>query len=87
MSDFKNDPGHGQLFKNKYKEKDNQPDYKGKFTDLDGNAMDISAWLKDGRNGKYLSLSIQKEWIKPESKDDGRPTPKPIGDFDDDIPF
>ena len=84
MSDFKNDPGFGQLFRNKYKNKDNQPDHKGALTTPDGKEWEISGWIKEGINGKFFSLSIKEPYVKP---DDGRPTPKPIGDFDDDIPF
>lgn len=83
MSDFKNDPGFGQLFRNKYKDKDSQPDHKGSMTTPDGHEWDISAWVKDGKNGKFFSLSIQEKWVKPDS-DESKPAPE---DFDDDIPF
>ena len=81
MSGFKNDPGFGQLFRNKYKEKDNQPDHKGSFTTPDGKEWEISAWIKEGRNGKFFSLSIQEPYVK---KEENPVDPK---DFDDDIPF
>ncbi len=85
MSDFKNDPGFGQLFKNKFKNAENQPTHKGSFTDPSGKEWEISAWIKEGRNGRFFSLRIQEPYVKP--ADDGRPQSKPIGDFDDDIPF
>lgn len=83
MSNFKNDPGFGQLFRNSYKEKDSQPDHKGSFTDPDGKEWQLSAWIKEGRNGKFFSLSIQEPYKK---------TPAGVStdsdeDFDDDIPF
>jgi hypothetical protein len=98
MSDFKNNPGQGQLFENGYKTKDSQPDYKGKICDPSGKEWDISGWWKEGQNGRFMSIAIQEPWVKPEDK---RPEPKPIGgkpggkpplqpgpeDFDDDIPF
>ena len=84
MADFKNDPGFGQLFRNKYKEKDNQPDHKGAFTTPDGKEWEVSAWIKEGRNGKFFSLSIQEPYKKKESTDAPPPNPD---DFDDDIPF
>jgi hypothetical protein len=95
MPDFKNNNGFGQLFPNSYKNNPSQPDHKGKFTDLAGDEWEISAWEKEGRNGPFLSLGIQKVYVKPESKEGERPKSKPIGgdsppapkDFDDDIPF
>lgn len=81
-STFKNDPGFGQLFKNRYREEgDNKPLYKGTFTDPDGKEWEIAGWLKDGANGKFLSLKIQEKYVKPESE------APPLGDIDDDIPF
>ena len=84
MAKFKNDPGFGQLFRNKYKEKSNQPDHKGSITDPNGKEWDISAWIKEGANGKFFSLSIQEPYVKPEAEDVPPPNPE---DFDDDIPF
>lgn len=84
MSDFKNDPGYGQLFRNQYKDKDNQPDHKGSIVDPSGKEWDISAWVKEGRNGKYFSIRIQEPYVKPKSNDALAPNPE---DFDDDIPF
>jgi hypothetical protein len=82
MSDFKNDPGFGQLFRNKYKNKASQPDHKGAFTDPNGNEWEVSAWIKEGQNGKFFSLSIQTPYVN-----DKTPTDVPEIDLDDDIPF
>ena len=45
MSDYKHKDGMGSLFPNKYKEKENQPDHKGTFTDLDGTRVGDS-WVE-----------------------------------------
>ena len=82
MSDFRNDPGFGQLFRNSYKDKDTQPDHKGTITTPDGKVYELAAWIKEGRNGKYVSLKIQNPFVKKE------PTSVPKDeDLDDDIPF
>jgi len=82
MADFRNNPGNGQLFKNTYKTEDKHPDYKGKMTDPSGKEWDLSAWLKTGQNGKFLSIAIQEPYVKPNDAPKTNPD-----DFDDDIPF
>ena len=56
-----------------------RPDYRGEVM-LDGVLYEISAWIKDGKNGKWMSLAIKpKPAAKPE---------KPAADDDaDSIPF
>lgn len=51
--------GQGSLFKND-KKKDNPkaPDYRGEVN-ICGNLLSISAWIKEGRKGKFMSLSFQ----------------------------
>ncbi len=82
MGNFKNDPGFGSLFRNSYKEKEKQPDHKGSgCCPHCEKQFDISAWVKEGRNGKFFSLAFQEPYKKPESK------PDPDFDPDEDIPF
>lgn len=49
----------GSLFKNdKKQDGDNKPNYTGSVM-INGVEMWISAWLKDGQNGKWMSLSFK----------------------------
>jgi hypothetical protein len=48
----------GVLFKNDRKESDNHPDYKGSIN-VGGQEFWLSAWIKDGNKGKFMSLSIK----------------------------
>ena len=78
---YEHKPGSLSLFKNDKKEKDSHPDYKGDGLDLEGNAVWVSAWMKEGKNGKFMSLSMKMK-DKQEKKKQA-----PIPDFKDDIPF
>lgn len=79
MTDYDNNM-RGVLFKNDRKEKDTHPDYKGSC-EINGEEMWMSAWLKDGKSGKFMSFSFTpKEQPKKQS------APVQTEDFDD-IPF
>lgn len=68
----------GLLFKNERKEKENQPDYRGQ-ANLNGQQLKISAWIKQGKKGKFMSLSFGP-------LEDQQPKEE-VEEFDDDIPF
>jgi hypothetical protein len=61
-------PGTFSLFKNQNKQKDTHPDYSGDGKDFDGNEIYVSAWLKDGKNGKFMSCSFKLKDAKPAAK-------------------
>jgi hypothetical protein len=50
--------GQGSLFKNDEKKTDKHPDYRGDCM-IDGKKFWLSAWIKTGKNGKFMSLAIQ----------------------------
>jgi hypothetical protein len=56
---YEQKPGNGSLFRNDKKEKDAHPDYRGDAVLLDGTQVWLSAWIKQGKKGKFMSLSIQ----------------------------
>jgi hypothetical protein len=74
----------GVLFKNDKKESEKHPDYKGNIT-VNGVDYWLSAWIKDGKGGKFMGLALSPKDAmqeKPKSKSAG------FDDFpDSDIPF
>jgi hypothetical protein len=77
-------PGTFSLFKNQNKLKDTHPDYSGDGKDFDGNEIYVSAWLKDGKNGKFMSCSFKPKEAKQPAKQ------SPVmshDDLNDSIPF
>ena len=91
MSDYVPKPGTFTLFKNEYKEKENQPDYKGDGAGVDGTPLEIAGWIKESRNGKkFISLKVQEPREKGDSIPQASPKQMPkhdLDDLDDSIPF
>ncbi len=79
-------PGQFTLFKNDRKEKDSHPDYKGDGMDLDGNPVWVSAWIKSGNKGKFMSCSMQPK-ESAANKVKVKTPPASSTDDDSDIPF
>jgi hypothetical protein len=74
----------GALHKNDKGDNANRPDYRGDIM-LGGVVYELGGWIKDGKSGKFMSLSGKvKESRAPREVDD-RPTTKPRADGD--IPF
>lgn len=84
MSEQRNNSG--TLGKNQRRSKDSHPTHTGSCV-VDGKAYWISAWVKDGRDGKFFSIAFQPKLMSDRAspptggENDQRP------DFDDDIPF
>jgi hypothetical protein len=67
----------GSISKNKKKEKDVHPDYRGSAT-INGVDFWISGWVNEGSDGKYLGLKFQVK--------DGEVRSTKVDD-DDSVPF
>lgn len=52
--------GQGSLFKNDRKTEERHPDYKGSFK-INGTEYDLAAWVKEGKKGKFFSLSVKEK--------------------------
>lgn len=76
----------GVLFKNDRKEKDSHPDYQGSIQ-VDGVDYYLSAWIKSGNNGKFMSLAVKpkEEPKRPSTSQSG--SRHTNADLDQDIPF
>jgi len=84
-NDFDN-TNRGVLFKNDKDGNEKRPDYTGKI-DVNGKEYRLSAWIRKGQRGSFMSLSVQEPG---ESKKGGqRPKVDSGGSRDpnDDIPF
>ncbi len=57
MADYDN-TNRGVLFKNDRKDQDSHPDYKGSIN-INGTEFWLSAWIKDGQKGKFMSLAVK----------------------------
>ena len=94
MSNYDN-TNRGVLFKNDRKEKDTHPDYKGRIN-ADGVEYWLSAWMKDGANGKFMSFlltpkeqtqtaeQVTQKVAPPQRQQQAAPV---VLDDDSDIPF
>jgi hypothetical protein len=71
----------GVLFKNDKKEQEKHPDYKGSIM-VDGTEYWLSAWIKEGKSGKFMGLAVSPKDAQPPAS---KPLPKNLED--DSIPF
>ena len=72
--------GQGSLFKNDQKESEKHPDYRGDCT-VGGVKYWLSAWIKEGKNGKFMSIAIKPKEDKQGRRQAGKQ------EEDGDIPF
>ena len=73
----------GALFRNHKKTQDSHPDHNGTIN-VDGKEYWLNAWVKDGKNGKFFSLSVKPKEQTSANQQSGSDLPN---DADDDIPF
>ena len=71
----------GVLFSNDKKDNERAPHYKGNIT-VDGKDYWLSAWVKEGKTGKFLGLAVSPRDAQPPAS---KPVPKNLDDSD--IPF
>jgi hypothetical protein len=57
----------GTLSRKKKREHDRQPEFKGSAT-IDGVAYWLSAWVKEGDDGKFFSLSFTRKEQQPKTE-------------------
>jgi hypothetical protein len=86
---YEQKPGEFALFKNDKGDNPKRPDYTGNGLSLTGSRIKVSAWLKKGAKGTFMSCRFQE--MTPGEPARGNPEEKkPAGRFDDmadDIPF
>lgn len=84
MSNYEQRDMSGTLFRNDKREKDTHPNATGKAM-IGGVMYYVSAWTKEGANGKFQSLSFKPVEEAPTK---ARPKAAPVeDDFNDSIPF
>ena len=66
----------GVLFANDKKDNEKAPNYKGNMM-VDGQEYWLSAWVKEGKNGKFLGLAVSPRDAQPPA---GKPMPKNLDD-------
>jgi hypothetical protein len=83
MSNYTPKDNSGVLFKNDKREKETHPNAKGSAL-IDGVEYWVSAWTKEGKAGKFQSLSFEKKEAAPAKAAPRRPSRDTA---DDDVPF
>ena len=80
----------GVLFKNDRKAKDSHPDYTGSLN-VDGVEHFLDAWIREGKSGKFMSVSVKRKDKQGGTSRPPAPAPAPRGGGssfpDDDGPF
>ena len=77
----------GSLFKNDKGDNPSRPDYRGDCK-IGGEVYEIAAWIKDGKNGKFMSLSFKPKQDRTGATQSGGGETAPAKeDLSDTIPF
>lgn len=78
MVDYDN-TNRGSLFRNEDKKSEKHADYGGTIN-VGGVEYYLNAWIREGKRGKFLSLSVKEKQPRNSDGMDQRP-------FDDAMPF
>ena len=78
---YEHNPGSFTLFKNDKGDNEKRPDYRGEGKDLDGNAIEVAAWLRGEQGKRFMSCTFKLKSEKPKPRDGGLSTMK------EDLPF
>lgn len=85
---FEHKPGQFSLFKNDKQGNESRPDYWGEGKDLEGRPIRVSAWIKQGKAGKFMSCNFQLKSERSQPKTEAKsPDRGRLQDMDDDLPF
>jgi uncharacterized protein (DUF736 family) len=83
MSNYDN-TNKGALFTNDQKGNEKAPNYKGKLN-VNGKEYEIAGWVRQGKNGSFLSLTVAEPYQKSTLTDAPKQTtyskPKDTGDL------
>jgi hypothetical protein len=91
MTEYNNE-NRGALFKNTKRDRETSPEYGGSVN-VDGHDYWISAWIKEGKSGKFFSLSVKRKdgtADRPDKAAEFKQAVKqafPNSDLDDAVPF
>lgn len=86
MTEYDN-TNRGALFRNDKAASDKHPTHTGKIN-VDGRDYYLNAWVKDGKKGKFFSLSVKPMDAQPEGHPDRfREPPRGRQEDDLDVPF
>ena len=72
----------GVLFKSDKRDNEKAPHYKGNIT-VDGKDYWLSAWIKEGKSGKFMGLALSPK----DQQQKAKPKSSGFDDMPDDIPF
>ncbi len=91
---FEQRPGNGALFKNTKKgDNPKAPDYTGNALSPSGEHFELSAWIKEGTKGKFMSIALEPKFepqqseVRQQSKSYGGAPKGDFSDIDDEIPI
>ena len=76
----------GVLFKNDKKETEKHPDYKGSIL-INGTDYWLSAWIKEGKSGKFMGLAVSPKEAQPSKVPYGHGGTTKEGHDSEDVPF